>query len=162
VSSERGRSAHVRYFSKRSSLRHLVEDADFADNAACVRNRERLRSLMNAVTAATVEQWIERLNAAGVPCGRVMSLAEVFSDPQVLAQEMILEIEHPCHGPVRMTGFPVKLSATPARLRHPAPGLGEHTDAVLRELGYDPDHIAALRRDGVVGSRVPGTKRTLY
>jgi CoA:oxalate CoA-transferase len=116
-----------------------------------VRNRERLRPLINArITEATVQEWIERLNAAGVPCGRVMNLAEVFADPQVLAQKMVLEIEHPPHGPVRMTGFPVKLSATPAQLRRPAPALGEHTDAVLRDLGYSPEHVARLRRDRVV------------
>jgi CoA:oxalate CoA-transferase len=142
---------HVRRFLEALELAQLLEDAAFADNAARVRNRERLRDLINAVTAtATVEQWIERLNAAGVPCGRVMNLAEVFSDPQVLAQEMVLEVEHPGYGPVRMTGFPVKLGATPAQLRRPAPALGEHTDEVLRELGYAPERIAALRRDGVV------------
>jgi crotonobetainyl-CoA:carnitine CoA-transferase CaiB-like acyl-CoA transferase len=142
---------HVRRFLETVELGHLLEDAAFADNAARVRNRERLRPLIDAALAtATVEQWIGRLNAAGVPCGRVMNLAEVFSDPQVQAQEMMLEVEHPSHGPVRMTGFPVKLSATPAQLRRPAPALGEHTDAVLRELGYPPDRIAALRTAKVV------------
>jgi CoA:oxalate CoA-transferase len=116
-----------------------------------VRNRERLRPLINTrIGEATVEQWIERLNGAGVPCGRVMNLAEVFSDPQVLTQEMVLEVEHPGHGPVRMTGFPVKLGATPARIRRPAPQLGEHTDAVLKELGYTQDRIVELRRGGVI------------
>jgi crotonobetainyl-CoA:carnitine CoA-transferase CaiB-like acyl-CoA transferase len=116
-----------------------------------MRNRERLRSLIDArIGEATVAAWIERLNAAGVPCGRVMTLAEVFSDPQVLAQEMVLEVEHPGHGPVRMTGFPVKLAATPARLRRPAPRLGEHTEAVLEDLGYAPERIATLRSAGVV------------
>jgi CoA:oxalate CoA-transferase len=116
-----------------------------------VHNRERLRPLINAkIREASVDAWIERLNAAGVPCGRVMNLAEVFADPQVLAQEMVVEIEHPGYGPVRMTGFPAKLSATPAQLRRPAPALGEHTDAVLGALGYSPEHIATLRRDGVV------------
>jgi crotonobetainyl-CoA:carnitine CoA-transferase CaiB-like acyl-CoA transferase len=63
---------------------------------------------------------------------------------------MVLEVEHPGHGPVRITGFPIKLSLTPARLRHPAPGLGQHTDAILRDLGYSPEHIAALRARGIV------------
>jgi CoA:oxalate CoA-transferase len=116
-----------------------------------MRDRERLRELIDArIGKATVEDWIERLNAAGAPCGRVMSLAEVFSDRQVVAQEMVLDVEHPGHGLVRMTGFPVKLGATPARIRRPAPRLGEHTDAVLGELGYGSDRIAALRHDGII------------
>jgi crotonobetainyl-CoA:carnitine CoA-transferase CaiB-like acyl-CoA transferase len=142
---------HVRRFLEALGLAPLLEDPAFADNAARMRNRERLRPLINArIGAATVEQWIERLNRAGVPCGRVMTLAEVFADPQVLAQEMVLEVEHPGHGRVRMTGFPVKLSATPARLRRPAPELGEHTDAVLRELGYGPEQIASLHDAGII------------
>jgi crotonobetainyl-CoA:carnitine CoA-transferase CaiB-like acyl-CoA transferase len=79
-----------------------------------------------------------------------MNLAEVFADPQVLALEMVLEIEHPGYGPVRMPGFPVKLSATPAQLRRPAPALGEHTDQLLRDFGYDAGRIAGLRRGGVI------------
>jgi crotonobetainyl-CoA:carnitine CoA-transferase CaiB-like acyl-CoA transferase len=63
---------------------------------------------------------------------------------------MVLEAEHPGHGRVRMTGFPVKLGATPARLRRPAPALGEHTDQVLGELGYDAARLAELRASGVV------------
>ena len=142
---------HVTRLLETLGLAHLLDDPAFTDNPARVRNRERLRPLINArIGAATVEQWIERLNAAGVPCGRVMNLAEVFSDPQVLAQEMVLEAEHPGHGPVRMTGFPVKLSATPAQLRRPAPALGEHTDAVLRDLGYAPEQIAALQQAGII------------
>ncbi len=132
-------------------LADLLKDPDFATNAARITHRERLRALVNAkIGEATVAGWIERLNRAGVPCGRVMDLADVFADPQVLAQDMVLEAEHPGHGRVRMTGFPVKLSATPARLRRPAPRLGEHTDAVLRELGYDAARVAELRANGVV------------
>jgi crotonobetainyl-CoA:carnitine CoA-transferase CaiB-like acyl-CoA transferase len=132
-------------------LAALLGDPEFATNERRVANRERLRAIVNAkIGEATVADWIERLNRAGVPCGRVMDLADVFADPQVLAQEMVLEAEHPGHGRVRMTGFPVKLDATPARFRRPAPGLGEHTEEVLRELGYDAARLAELRASGVV------------
>jgi crotonobetainyl-CoA:carnitine CoA-transferase CaiB-like acyl-CoA transferase len=142
---------HVQRFLGALGLAHLLDEPAFADNAARMRNREALRTLIDEkIGADTVAAWIERLNRAGVPCGRVMDLAEVFADPQVQAQEMVVEIEHPGHGPVRMTGFPVKLSGTPARLRLPAPALGEHTDAVLAELGYAPDRIAILRQHRVI------------
>jgi CoA:oxalate CoA-transferase len=141
----------VRRFLDLLGLGALLDEPQFATNQARMANRERLKALINARTLERpVAEWIERLNQGGVPCGRVMDLGEVFADPQVLAQEMVLEIEHPGHGPVRMTGFPVKLSATPARLRRPAPALGAHTDEILAELGYPPERIAALRTQHVV------------
>jgi CoA:oxalate CoA-transferase len=143
--------AIVRRLMQELGLESLLEEPEFATNDARMANREHLKALINEkIGAATVEAWIERLNHAGVPCGRVMTLADVFADPQVLAQEMVLETDHPGHGPVRMTGFPVKLSATPARLRLPAPALGEHTDQILTGLGYAPARIAALRKAGVI------------
>jgi crotonobetainyl-CoA:carnitine CoA-transferase CaiB-like acyl-CoA transferase len=141
---------HVRRLLETLDLGHLLDDPAFADNDARMKNREQLRPLINAkIGAATVGAWIERLNGAGVACGRVMDLAHVFEDPQVLAQELALEVAQPGHGRVRITGFPVKLSATPARLRRPAPRLGEHTEAVLAELGYDPARISDLRERGI-------------
>ena len=101
------------------------------------------------IRAHAVDHWIEHLNAVGVPCGRVADLRAVFSDPQVLAQEMVLEVEHPGRGPVRMTGFPVKLSATPCRARLPAPELGAHTDEVLRDLGLEAE-IPRLREQRII------------
>ena len=98
----------------------------------------------------SVGHWIDHLNQAGVPCGRVMNMAEVFDDDQVVAQDMVLAVDHPGHGTVRMTGFPVKLSADPCTVRRPAPDLGAHTDEVLADLGYDPAKIAALRADDVI------------
>lgn len=137
---------HVGRFMETLGLAHLLDDPDFATNDARMSHRERLKAIVNQkIGAATVTAWIERLNRAGVPCGRVMNLAEVLTDPQVLAQEMVIEVEHPGHGPVRMTGFPVKLGATPARLRRPTPTLGEHTEAVLDDLGFNADRIATLR-----------------
>jgi crotonobetainyl-CoA:carnitine CoA-transferase CaiB-like acyl-CoA transferase len=142
---------HVQRFLTALGLGHLLDQPEFADNASRMKNREALRALIDdKIGADTVEAWIERLNRAGVPCGRVLNLAEVFADPQVQAQEMVVEIDHPGHGPVRMTGFPIKLSATPARLRRPAPALGEHTDAVLTDLGYDAERIAALKEHKII------------
>jgi CoA:oxalate CoA-transferase len=141
---------HARRFMAALGLGHLLEQPRFASNAARVQNRDALRAPIEAVTReATVDSWIDRLNAAGVPCGRVMTLPEVFSDPQVLAQDMVIEAEQPGHGRVRMTGFPVKLSETPPTLRRPAPALGEHTAEVLGELGYDDARIRRFRESGV-------------
>ena len=86
------------------------------------------------------DEWIKRFNEAGVPCGPINNLEEVFSDPQVLHQEMVLESLQPT-GPVRMTGFPVKLTEAPARLRSPSPQLGEHTREILEEAGYERNEI---------------------
>jgi crotonobetainyl-CoA:carnitine CoA-transferase CaiB-like acyl-CoA transferase len=94
--------------------------------------------------------WIEKLNTAGVPCDRVMTLPEVFADPQTRDQEMVVSVEHPGHGEVEMLGFPIKFSEAPCRVRRPAPDLGADTDAVLQELRYSPEEIARLRQAGVV------------
>src|SRR5947209_6727248 len=123
----------------------------FAANDLRVKNRAAINAAVDArLQTDTTEYWIEELNAAGVPCGRVMGLAEVFADPQVIDQEMVLSQEHPGHGTVRMLGFPIKFSEAPCALRHPAPEIGADTDAVLAELGYSPAKIAALRQAGVV------------
>ena len=85
-----------------------------------------------------------------MPCGRVLGLAEVFADPQVIDQQMVLSQQHPGHGEVRILGFPVKFAEAPCRLRRPAPEVGGDTDPVLRELGYSAEEIAAFRSAGVV------------
>ncbi len=125
----------VRRFLHALVLEHLLDDVRFQTNEDRMTNRDVLADIINEVTSLrTVDHWIEVINDAGCPCGRVMNLAEVFSDPQVLAQEMVLDQVHPGHGTVRMTGFPVKLSHTPAKLRRPAPDLGADTEAILATL----------------------------
>ncbi|HIN61093.1 MAG TPA: CoA transferase [Gammaproteobacteria bacterium] len=125
----------VRRFLRALVLEHLLDDVRFQTNDDRMTNRDVLAGIINEVTSLrTVDHWIEVINDAGCPCGRVMNLAEVFSDPQVLSQEMVLDQVHPGHGTVRMTGFPVKLSHTPAKLRRPAPDLGADTEAILAAL----------------------------
>jgi crotonobetainyl-CoA:carnitine CoA-transferase CaiB-like acyl-CoA transferase len=128
----------------------MLDRPEFSSYEARLRHRDAVSAVVGErIRLRPVDHWIAVLNDAGVPCGRVSDLRAVFSDPQVLAQEMVLQMEHPGHGTVRMTGFPVKLGATPCRLRLPAPELGADTDAVLTELGLG-DQIATLRERGIV------------
>lgn len=114
-------------------LSDLPNMPEYATNAGRMANRGALNARINAVTRAnTVDHWIEVINEAGCPCGRVMGLDEVFSDPQVLAQDMVLESRRPGRAPIKMTGFPVKLFDTPAELRLPPPELGEHDEEFLK------------------------------
>ena len=97
-------------------------------------------------------EWIELLNRAGVPCSPVQDIRQVFDSPQVLATEMLAEIDHPTAGKVRMAGLPVKLSGTPASIRLAPPLLGEHNEQVLKDwLKLDDAAIDAIRRQGTLG-----------
>ena len=129
----------------------LRVDPRFASNDLRVKNRAAINAAVERrLLAGTTGHWIGTLNAAGVPCGRVMGLPEIFADPQTQDQEMVVSQEHPGHGTVHMLGFPIKFAEAPCRLYRPAPELGADTQAVLEEIGYTPPQIARLREAGVV------------
>ncbi|MFT5450097.1 MAG: CoA:oxalate CoA-transferase [Gammaproteobacteria bacterium] len=123
---------YVQRFLAAIGLACLLQEPRFADNASRMTHRTELNALIDARTETnTVDHWIAAINEGGCPCGRVMELSEVFKDPQVLAQQMIIESSRAGRAPIKMTGFPVKLSQTPCELRRPAPDLGEHNEEVL-------------------------------
>lgn len=95
-------------------------------------------------------EWLARLEAGGVPAGPVLDVNAMHRDPQALAREMVVEVDHPRVGRMKTLGLPVKFSETPGRVHGPAPLLGEHSRAILAEAGYAPAEIDALIARGVV------------
>ncbi len=110
-----------------------------------------LRELIAATfTNRTTDEWVELFDAAGVPCGPVRLTAELFDDPQVVADELLVELDHPIMGPVKMANSPLKMSGGETGSRLPSPALGQHTRELLGELGYTAGEIAALEASGAV------------
>jgi crotonobetainyl-CoA:carnitine CoA-transferase CaiB-like acyl-CoA transferase len=128
-----------------------LERPEFATNPARVANRSRLAGEIETITAReSCRHWLALLDAHDIPCGPINDYASVFADPQVRARDMVVETDHPALGRTRVLGSPIKMSETPPDVGRRAPMLGEHTDEVLREAGYDAAQIAALRRTGAV------------
>jgi crotonobetainyl-CoA:carnitine CoA-transferase CaiB-like acyl-CoA transferase len=129
----------------------LAADLRFATNGDRVAHRDELRPILAARFAALpTALWLERLEAAEIPCGPIQGVLEALESDQAQARDMLVEVEHPLLGPLRQVGLPFKLGATPATIRSAPPLLGEHSDEILAELGYDPAAIARLRADGVI------------
>ncbi len=129
----------------------LIDDPLFKTGDARSANRAPLNERIAAVTrTASSAAWVERLAAAEVPCGPIYSMDQVFGDPQVQHLGMAQPVQHPTLGRTELVGQAVKLSRTPARLETATASLGEHTDAVLAELGYDAAAIASLRDRHVI------------
>ncbi|MEE9274004.1 MAG: CaiB/BaiF CoA-transferase family protein, partial [bacterium] len=133
-------------------LADLKEDPRFAVNADRVRNREALEPVLTALFAEReVAPTLEALRGAGIPCGPINDISQVLSEPQVLARDMVVDVDVPVAGPTKVTGVPIKLSGTPGAVRLPPPSLGQHTDEILeRVLEMDAGARRALREDGVV------------
>jgi len=127
-------------------------DPRFASNRQRLVHREVLMPLIETVfRERTTEDWLARLHAAGVPAAPILAVDRVLSDPQVRHRHMVVEVEHPTHGPLPTLGTPIKVDGAPALPVTAAPALGQHTDRVLTELlEYPTERLAALRREGVV------------
>ncbi|HEV2300581.1 MAG TPA: CoA transferase [Stellaceae bacterium] len=129
----------------------LATHPDYATAALRSQNRKALNAAIEEHTIRRDSaEWVERLNAKGVPCGPIYTIDQVFADAQVRHLGIAQAVEHEALGRIELVGQPVGLSRTPSRLNSASPEPGEHSEAVLRELGYRADEIARLRAKGVV------------
>ncbi len=129
----------------------LEKDGRFQKNNDRVKNRGELNPLIEkALARRTQNEWVESLNEAGIPCGPIYTLDQVFKDPQVLHQKMFMEVDHAGVGRIPMTGLPVQLSLNPPGILLPPPLLGEHTGEVLRSFGFTEKEISRLIQDNII------------
>jgi len=133
-------------------LRQLIEDKRFETNPLRNNNYEELRPLLSkALVTKTTKEWQEILDHVGVPNGPINTIDKVLEDPQVLSREMVVEMDHPRAGKLKMAGIPIKLSETPGTLETPSPLLGEHTGEILKEFfDFTEEEIKNLYKDGIV------------
>ena len=130
----------------------VAEDPRFLTNADRTKNRAYLYPILEAgFLKKTAKEWLRVLEKAGIPCGPVNRIDEIMNDPQVKARDMIIELEHPVAGKLKMPGTPIKLSETPGSIVEPAPLLGEHTFEILGDmLGMTEEEILALKEEKVL------------
>ena len=132
-------------------VKHLIDDPRFKTPQDRSKNRVACNAELEKATATkTSAEWVEILNKAGVPCGPILDVKQVFEDEQIKHLKLAVEIEHPRLGKQRVQNLPVTLSRTPGKVVSTSPDLGEHTDQVLGELGYSKADIEELKREKAV------------
>jgi len=146
-----GNDALWRRFAPVLGLDHLVNDPRFATNPARVEHRDQLLPVIEAALATrSADDWAKLLASAGVPAVPINTVDQALQHPQVLARGMVAELDHPTAGRLRAVASPVKLSSHPPTVRTAPPAQGEHTDAVLGQMGYGQAAIERFRAAGVI------------
>ena len=138
-------------FCEAVGLENIKDDVKFSTNAKRVENRvEIVKIIANLITTKNGEEWLKILTDAGVPCGPINNLYDIFNDPQVLYRQMVHEVTHPKAGEIKLIGIPIKLSDTPGEILTAPPVLGQHNKELLIELGYSDKNIDKMQEDGVI------------
>jgi formyl-CoA transferase/CoA:oxalate CoA-transferase len=132
-------------------LGDLKDDPRYRTNTDRVRNRDSVLPVLDGkFLCRSGEEWLERLQSVGIPSAPINTVDRALGDPQVLARGMVVEVDHPTAGRLKLPGPPYKLSETPATVRSAPPLLGQHTDEILAQFGYSPTEIQSLRQTGAV------------
>src|SRR5262249_48609515 len=140
-----------RRFCKAIEREDLVAHPDYATPKDRRAHRDALNALIGEITATmTTDALIERLNAAGIPCGPIYTIDQTFADPQVRHLGLAQAVESSALGAIKLVGQPFTLSRTPSRLVSAAPEYGEHTDQILSEIGYSQQEIGQFRQSGAI------------
>lgn len=129
----------------------LINDPRFVDNTARMANREQLAWLLgDHLRQRPTVDWLQELDAAGIPAGPINDIEAMANDPQTLAREMVVDLQHPVAGATKALGLPIKLGTTPGSVRRPAPTFGQHTREVMGAAGFSAAEIDALHAQGAV------------
>jgi formyl-CoA transferase len=138
-------------FCKTMELGPLQEHPDYATLEARVKNRAQLKAVITEITITKkTKEWVESLNQAGIPCGPIYKMNEVFADEQVKHLGIAQTVDSPVRGELSIIGQPVTLGRTPGKLTAPSPELGQHTEEILAAAGYSADEIKAFRAEKVI------------
>ena len=132
-------------------IKESLDDKDFEDDTARTKNRKKLTNIITqALSINTNNDWIKKLNKASIPCGPINNIQEVFNDPQIMHSAIAQTVIHPELGEIKLVGQAMKLSRTPSKLKTAAPNKGEHTNIILKELGYNSESIAKFKMEKVI------------
>ncbi len=146
-----GNDALWKKFCDVAGLQDIADDTRFATNAKRVENRTEVTEKISAVIRTkTMQEWLDRLNNAGIPCGPIYTVDQIFKDPQVLARDMLVEVLHPKCGSIQVTGHPLKYSEVEADVRTAPPELGQHNEELLESLGFSAEEIARFKEKGAL------------
>lgn len=128
-----------------------LRDRKFKTNPDRVQNRDELISILEEIFKRKArDEWVDMLESAKIPCGPVNKLSDILNDAHIKEREMVVEMEHPSLGILKMLGVPVKLSRTPGRIKTVPPAQGEHSETVLKQMGYSKEEIETFIKEGII------------